>query len=390
MNQIENLTSLTFKKNIEAEYNSRQILSEAVELIVSNLSESSIDAIVLIGGYGRGEGGVVETPNGFKPHNNFDLLIITHTDCQSKEESLNQSLEEIRSLHDIGIDISLMTTQQFAKQECLVIWYDICHGHKVLWGKPDFLSKFHQFTVDDIPDWDVRNLLVNRASLLLINRYILFHELNKKRYKTIIKHFIKAIVGYGDAFLYQKGEYHWSYRQKQLNMRKLNQQGLVNPDVAQLYEDAINFRFQPDYDQYLDIDLAQYNEDLMSTFEPIHRDFESQRLNQELIDWNNYQELASKHRVKELYTSPFLALKTIKKRLECNSNQHFTTTLKVNSWLLPTHELLPIVMPDLQYGSGIILDRRSLKEDCRHYLKQWQRYIDNNLSFHLNQLGLTL
>ncbi len=388
---LNTFNNITHNGNEEAEQYSRKVLTEAINIILTSVGQNTIDAIVLIGGYGRGEGGVIETKNGSRPHNNFDLIAFSTNRKPSQYlETINDKLAPIRKKYNIGIDLSMIETKKFSKQSCLVMWYDITHGHKILWGKHHFLLNFSQFELHDIPSWDVRNLMVNRSSLLLINRYILFHELNEIRKKTIIKHFIKATVGYGDALLFKHNLYHWSYMQKQDNMKMLAKQGLVPNDISEYYEEAINFRFSPNYSIFSTLDLKQHNENLIRSFEKIHKEFEQFRLKTDFTTWSEYQALAIQHRKIELYSSFFLALKTIKKCLNDRSKPIYPTKLMYNSHLLPIKELLPITMPLLQYGGDIIEDNRELKHDCREYLQQWQAYIDSNLTFHMKTLGLTL
>src|SRR4030095_384452 len=53
------------------------LVHEVVEVLSFTLDPSSYRAVVMIGGYGKGEGGVESTPQGERPHNNLDLLVIT-------------------------------------------------------------------------------------------------------------------------------------------------------------------------------------------------------------------------------------------------------------------------------------------------------------------------
>jgi hypothetical protein len=353
MNHVNSLRNITYVKNHQAELYSKTVLSDAVDILLEQIGKDNTQSIILIGGYGRGEGGVVYINHSYRPHNNFDLMIFVKKSISKKQlDIINFQLESIRKAYDIGIDISVETNKKFANEQCRVIWYDIYHGHKVLWGDINYVKKSNRFEYNDIPAWDIRNLLVNRSSLLLINKYILSHSINDSRRRNVIKHFIKAIVGYGDALLFMHGKYHWSYAQKQLNMVSLQCSGDVFQDIAGYYDFAIEFRFRPNYECFEGVDLNNYNNNLIRTFEDVHLSYENFRLNENLKDWHHYRRVATVQRVKELYSSLPIALKTIRKCLHQQHSVYCQSKLYLSEYLLPQSELLPILMPELQYMSA--------------------------------------
>src|SRR5690606_3500364 len=104
---------------------------------------------------------------------------------------------------------------------CLVMWFDMRFGHKVLLGDPSFARGLDRFRLSRIEPADVRNLLVNRGTLLVIND-LLFDGPggnDEAARRTALKHAMKAVIGYGDALLYFLGEYDHSYVEKQRRMR---------------------------------------------------------------------------------------------------------------------------------------------------------------------------
>jgi hypothetical protein len=95
--------------------------------------------------------------------------------------------------------------------------------------------------------------MVNCGTLLLINDLLLEDEVSSlERRRTIIRHVMKGIIGYGDALFYVLGAYHWSYQERQRRMRK---QVSVPESFRHLYDEAMEFRFQPSYVKYLEHDF---------------------------------------------------------------------------------------------------------------------------------------
>ena len=54
----------------------RQVM-EIAETIERTLTPSQYRSVVMLGGYGRGEGGVERVGDELRPHNNYDLLVVT-------------------------------------------------------------------------------------------------------------------------------------------------------------------------------------------------------------------------------------------------------------------------------------------------------------------------
>ena len=288
--QLHNL-QLTYYSNKETQTSLNIVLREIALVFEKMFSTEQTAALILIGGYGRGEGGIMLKDGKYCPHNNLDILYIYNKSIDAKLIQLADSqLQKIAEIHNIGIDMSAINKQKLMRLNGLVIGYDMRYGHKTLLGDSQFLKEHKKFCIDNIDPVDVRQLLVNRGTLLLINRVILKKEtLTIDEKKLIIKHSIKAIIGYCDALLYFNGSYHWSYAQKQTNFSQLK--GIDN-SIKELYSQAILFRFMPDYDTYLKKDLQAWNDELIEVLCSIHLECEKINLSQANLDWENYFNIA--------------------------------------------------------------------------------------------------
>jgi hypothetical protein len=183
----------------------------------------ALRALVLLGGYGRGEGGVEHRNGREYLHNNLDLLLILEPGAQREsaqiKAALEQALAPIATGAGVGIDLGTITTTQLRRAPCLVMWYDMRHGHKTLLGDRKFVPSLNRFRIDRILPSDVRNLLVNRGTLLALNDVLLDENPTDPAVRrAVVRHAVKAIIGYGDALLYTRGAYHWSYLEKQRRM----------------------------------------------------------------------------------------------------------------------------------------------------------------------------
>ena len=265
-------------------------VDEVRAVIAAHLPARHRRAVVLMGGYGRGEGGVDMSTGVPRPHNNLDILLITRGWRERAREQARQHMQSalapLAERHGIAIDLGAIDEGKLRRSRCLVMWYDMRYGHKTLLGDADFLPRLRQFSQQHIDPADVHNLLVNRGTLLVINRLMLAGgELDEGERRAVIKHAMKAIIGYGDALLFARGRYHWSYKTKQQRMRALAE---VPEAVRLSYDDAIEFRFSPDYARYQGRDLLAWNRALTEQLAPIHLAFERWRLGNGDLTWPAY------------------------------------------------------------------------------------------------------
>ena len=147
------------------------------------------------------------------------------------------------------------------------------YGHRLVYGNDGWLLNIKRYHSLNISLHDIRELLINRGTLLILNKKLLDKErLSLSEKKVIIKHLVKGIIGYGDALLYIHGKYHWSYKRKKELM------WTIAPEYktfARIYDYAINFRFNPHYDRILKADLHLLQSFILKNLENIHLHFET-------------------------------------------------------------------------------------------------------------------
>jgi hypothetical protein len=277
----------------EVESRARSVATEVASTVSDLVPPDNVRALVLLGGYGRGEGGVEISTDGERLHNNFDVLLIHRAGGRlspAQSERLRAGLDLVESRQQIGIDFAQQSDSYLQRAPAHVMWYDMRHGHKTLLGDPAFVPGLTRFGLESIPAGDVRNLLVNRAALLLLNDFIRQRSTDPRQTRrTLVKHTAKAIIGFGDALLFFHGRYHWSYRVKQERMRELS----ASPErFRELYDRAASFRLRPRYDDALLGDPDFWLDGLLGTLEPIHRSCEARRLGLTDLEWSDYPRAA--------------------------------------------------------------------------------------------------
>ncbi|MCA9581168.1 MAG: hypothetical protein KC416_05195 [Myxococcales bacterium] len=377
----------------------RAIMVEAQGAFASTCGDQA-RAVVLLGGYGRGEGGVERRDDGDVPHNNFDFLaILEGGDTTAIKRRIDRALAPLVDQHGIGMDVGVVSTAELARAPSLVMWYDMRHGHKTILGDGDYVPSLDHFRLNRIPAWDVRNLLVNRGSLLLINDLILDRgQLDESDRRTIIKHAVKAVIGCGDAWLFFDGKYDWSYVEKQKRMA-----GAGAPErLRTLYDEAMEFRFEPNYGKHLDRDLLAWNDELRGLFSEVHLLCERKRLERPELRWDQYAQVAFSRALTDDALRPrTLAKKGVALLRPKGGFGGLGVRGQLGFWASRPRERLPVLFPAVTYDrmprNLIDLARSALsaagdrpRDLRRAYLRAWGEHGDTNFHAVLRKLRIDL
>ncbi|MBP7126485.1 hypothetical protein KBD49_09000 [Myxococcota bacterium] len=276
------------------------------EVARKTLHSREVRALVLIGGYGRGEGGVEVRDGVERPHNNLDVLVITRRAGRARTEALrrrlSEALEDLSREHGIGMDVGAVPDWVLRTDVCRVMWYEMRFGHRTIWGDESFVPGLARFTADRLHPPDLRDLVVNRGTLLVINDAMAeLPELPEESRRAFRRHLVKGVIGIGDGLLWALGAYHWSYLEKRRRMAVLP--GVPGP-LRDLYDRAMAYRFRADPAIFPDGDLAAVQQETREVLAESHRLFESRRLGVPLPDWRNYLALALPREVDSGWTRP--------------------------------------------------------------------------------------
>jgi len=95
-------------------------------------------ALILAGGYGRGEGACVLKDGKEAPYNDFDLFLVCRdrTALSNKVLQITKKYEELLGIEvDIGKPLTLDMIKGLPHQ---LMWQDLLESHKVIVGTPGF------------------------------------------------------------------------------------------------------------------------------------------------------------------------------------------------------------------------------------------------------------
>lgn len=385
----------------EVEARILDVIREGGEIAKATLPAGSWRALVLMGGYGRGEGGVEVTDGVEKPHNNLDFLLITTGSWVRETEKLRrilgEALQPLAEKAGIGIDAGAISDRALQNAPCRVMWYDMRFGHQTILGDPSYLPSLSRFTADRILASDIRDLVVNRGTLLVINDAVTaLPAMRAGVWKALIRHAVKAVLGYGDALLYWRGTYHWSYAERQ---RRMAARLDVGADFRSLYDWAMEFRFRPDYSGWEGRDLRAWLDEVRAAVEPVHLEVEGRRCGIERLSWQEYPAAALRRGMRDGLSHPREAARRAKALLRHRGRFGVWSCRELSLSMTPSRDLLGMVFPVIVYDikepafrsmARLVVEGPDDSNGLRvAFLKSWGIHGDPNFEASARKLGLS-
>ena len=241
---------LTVYGDAECEMLIRSELDMVVKGLRNRLCRQQLLSIVLIGGYGRGEGGVQKSGGKLFPHNNYDFLVVLKRifpiDRSRVQKALNFLKGDLKHKLTVDVDFSFMTLQELKTARFRLLLCDAKHAAQVLWGEVQVLDFLPDMPLARVPRIEGRWLLLNRGVLLLLNEQEVQNQgLVSTNQQWLFRHIAKSIIGCGDAVLIGLGAYHWSYQEKRDRLVQLEAEGkLPVGNLGKWYSMALEWRLQ--------------------------------------------------------------------------------------------------------------------------------------------------
>lgn len=192
-----------------------------------------LEAVLLGGGYGRGEGGVLREGGGHRPYNDLEFYIFVQGNRHLNELRYRRPLmvlgEILSHLADVEIEFKITSLAELQALPVSMFSYDLLAGHRLLWSVQPLPASFkHHLAADRIPFVEATRLLMNRGTGLLLARAKLDGgSLSPEDADFVNRNIAKAQLACGDAVLTMHGRYHWSCGERHLRLTQLAE---LNPE----------------------------------------------------------------------------------------------------------------------------------------------------------------
>jgi len=223
----------------------RQIGAEVAAAEGANLL-----ALVLGGGYGRGEGAVVQRDGREALYNDLDFTLVV----RRRGAVRHQALQAISARHAAALGIHVdfsrpLTPARIRHWPRWLMWYDLLNEHVVVQGPATILRDLAPRTLaEPLPVIEATRLLLNRGAGLLWALRVLRGVEPLPDADFIRRNYWKCALALGDALLIGHQCYATPYRGRDVRLHDL---AARVPAVAAfalepLYRTALQFKFRPD------------------------------------------------------------------------------------------------------------------------------------------------
>ncbi len=233
----------TVDENPEIDAQIASDLARIKEAVRGAVPSQNFVALFLVGGFGRGEGGVVRRTGRFRPANDYDLELITHKPAGSPLlHKLGQSLA--RELNIPWVHIESHTLSKLRHLKYTMYNYDLKYASHHLDGEASALERIPEMDAGRMPLREAQNLMFTRLWCFIgpFRLEMLKRELAPDESFFLAGQLSKALLAIQDAYLIMSGLYHPSYRQRLKNLEKTN----VPTEIMPLCRWATTVKLQPE------------------------------------------------------------------------------------------------------------------------------------------------
>lgn len=247
-----------------------------------------VAALVLAGGYGRGEGGVFRATEHGQAELYNDLEFFVFARDRAIEAPLAAWCHrwERDGTTELGLDVEFkrLPADALAAAEPTMFYFDLLQGHRVVWGDAGILANAPAALRDPagIPLSEPVRLLFNRGSGLLFARWRLAERPDDAD-GFVERNHAKARLALADAVLAAAGRHDGLCRER---ARRIAATDFSTPEIfsrlQQWHADGVQFKLQPRHRHPGAAALAEENRELTAAWLNVFLWLESRRLRTDL------------------------------------------------------------------------------------------------------------
>lgn len=267
-------------------------VTDAVRALVPG---RSLVALVLAGGYGRGEGGFQRLDGRVVPYNDYDYFLVVRGLGRGALAVLRRRLhvlgEALGQEFGLEVDFAVFEQSRLARlPECLM-YSELKWRHRTLFGDVSSLEVLRSPPVDELPLAEFSRMMLNRGALLLMNAQALASgsTVTPAGAERFIRYISKGVLAAGDAWLASVGQYHPSSTERSRRLQAWCAVDSGRASFAELY--ALASRIKQGGVAGLGMGPERFPElqrRAVAAWLASFRSLESSRLGRPVADWSEY------------------------------------------------------------------------------------------------------
>jgi hypothetical protein len=270
--------------------------------VLSVVDEAEVTALVLGGGYGRGEGGVFAVDGEERVYNDYDFFVVVPFQSRQKRRALSAKLDGVKSSMEptcgVHVDFSPpMPLAQLARLPYEVMYMEAKEGHHVVIGAEDIFKALPAYDPARPPLEECARLFMNRGVGLWLARMTLNQRasLNTEDHEFVVRNINKAMMAMGDSVLYLRGDYSPSYVERRHRLAAQDLSGVpVASQLRDIYDASLDFKLRPRHEVPPGKTLDEWHREVVELYLQVYLWFERNRLGMADLDWTAYEGLPTR------------------------------------------------------------------------------------------------
>ncbi|HLH54936.1 MAG TPA: hypothetical protein VKY92_15100 [Verrucomicrobiae bacterium] len=230
-----------------------QLCRSVRDVVLAAVPSRRLEGLVLGGGYGRGQGGVLKSESGDAPYNDLEFYAFFRGNRVVNEARYRRVLKNIeaRLTPEAGlhVEFKIDSLAELRRRDVSIFSYDLVCGHRLLFGHEDlFVGCERHRDPKNISQSEATRLLLNRCSgLLLAQELLLKPTLSVQDCDFIGRNIAKAWLALGDALLAALGLYHWNCleRSRRLQAVSIRELDWLLDAVRPYHVKGVSFKLNP-------------------------------------------------------------------------------------------------------------------------------------------------
>lgn len=271
----------TIDGSIELERHLTTVCEVVGKEVSSVIPADKLEGLVLAGGYGRGEGGVLREDNRDLPYNDLEFFVFVRgstfwNDCRYKAV-LHAMGERLSPWAGLEVEFKILALDQLRRSEPSMFYYDLMMGHRWIVGSEElFHGCDHHTHAERIPLHEATRLLFNRCSgLLFAKERLARREFTAADSDFVGRNLAKAQLALGDALLAAAGRYHWSCQERHRRLLELPE---ASSALREHHAEGVAFKLHPHRSRQTRTDLITRHAKLSTLASDVFLNIEERRL----------------------------------------------------------------------------------------------------------------
>ena len=257
-------------------------------------------ALVLAGGYGRGEGGVFRTDEGAPAefYNDLEFFLFLGDGADAAAAAHWCKGWEKSGTAELGIDVEFKrdAAEVLRSGRPTMFWHDLLQGHRIVWGDGGLLAGAPARLRDSagLPPEEATRLLFNRGSGLWFARLRLEGG-DAKDHGFIERNHMKARLALGDAVLALAGRHHGLCEER---ARRIAAGGFATPTgwarIVVWHAEGVVFKLRPRHRANNAAELSAAQTELTAAWLEVFLWVEGKRLGRDYVVPTDYAETSGR------------------------------------------------------------------------------------------------